>query len=262
MSNSYVDRGAIDRLVELGKELHGPVVEVEGIPFWRDTKRPVLEPHNFDDVAIRVSTIKSFCDYVNSVRSQVRAVIVESIGIAVALGQIQTTGVQAPKRPLLATLMSASGPDEEIDGWHSLADFIPLVRTMFLEGEARDDFLDFCSGIQAESVAKLQDNESVQTVVVKKGIESISRTPVKNPVALLPQSPFPDEVDTLAYFYNVEFRNVGDGKLPEARLVPFNHNETDREMRGAIQSHIDNWLNYYHEGEEAKRVKDPIIVLV
>lgn len=124
--------------------------------------------------------------------------------------------------------------------------FITLLRSQFVETDARLELQKFVGTLVAESSLKLEDDGVSQKTVAKTGITTVSTVENSNPLVLAPFRTFPDiEQPESEFILRLHKR---DGDVPRISL----HEADNQAWKGEAIQRIAEWL-------KTAEVKIPIL---
>ena len=236
------NREALAYLTELGN----PVVDVGGNMFWRDG-RLVYDPAQYPTLLLH--TLQGLVDLALGDVGLMEAPFPPVIHIAgIDRVWLISEAIETPagsRRREYATAKPFTGERFPTGRFMDSESFIIEAQSKFVNSSARNKILAFASGMQAEAVATSNDDGVAQAVTVRRGVQSLMKEKVENPVYLRPYTTF-SEVLQPEHTYILRLKGGSEKSPAQLALFEVENGEAERQAMASLQT----WF--------AERLKPPV----
>lgn len=191
MANELIDAGAVERVRALAVEAAGKVVEIEGVAY---STTQLYNPRKAEPVpeTLVFHTLQSLAEYT---RSKIDAGYIDPRKIfvhvvnptAVAL----RTGVFGTHNQRVCLAQAQHTPSAfQWGAWHDMEQMNCALQSLFEPTDGRAAALSLVGTVKHEAVQTESDNGVTQTAIASKGIVTVAKVVVPNPIMLRPYRTF------------------------------------------------------------------------
>lgn len=226
---------ALEYLVGLGQ----PLIEQnkDGVEFLRSSGRPVFDVAEYP--TIEVHNLTAFADSVKDDGGSVyvhdsRHVAMQGRALVTPTGRGRMTYCSARAHRL-----------EQFPGGQFMEQehFIIMAQARFAPSKALDKMLTFVAGMQDEQATQLNDTRVSQAITVRRGVTSMQKEQIVNPVMLAPYRSFP-EIEPIPEPYILRLKGGSENAPPSLALFPVDNGMGEYRLCQAITE----WLRANLEG--------------
>lgn len=189
----------IKEAIEKILELDGPKVvgiadpDIPGLT--RDyTERPLHQIKSPVPSPLKVSTLKGFCDYLNSGTDKVYPNFIPELVLIHGHDQVSAVTSLEIKGATRSTIIIGKCMDYDFSfaKAYDLESFIVGLQSCFVKTNTRDTLLSVVSALKIEKGATIKDDGVSQVVQTQSGVSRVANIALPNPVTLKPFRTFLD----------------------------------------------------------------------